>query len=85
MAKFTLLPALALAVAIAGCGEIEPPRARVLDGEPIRVVATTGMIADVVATVGGDRVEVQALMGPGSTRTSTRRASTTSAHSSGPM
>ena len=31
----------------------------------INVVTTTGMIADIVKNVGGDRVEVQALMGPG--------------------
>lgn len=31
----------------------------------LSVVATTGMIADAVAQVGGERVEVQALMGPG--------------------
>lgn len=31
----------------------------------IRVVATTGMIADIVQNVGGDRVAVTALMGPG--------------------
>ena len=32
---------------------------------PLAVVATTGMIADAVRQVGGDRVAVQALMGPG--------------------
>lgn len=32
---------------------------------PVRVVATVGMVADVVREVGGDRVEVQALMGAG--------------------
>ena len=32
---------------------------------PLTVVATTGMIADAVRQVGGDRVEVAALMGPG--------------------
>nr|WP_245920906.1 zinc ABC transporter substrate-binding protein [Melghirimyces profundicolus] len=32
---------------------------------PIRVTATTGMVADAVKNVGGDRVEVTALMGPG--------------------
>lgn len=31
----------------------------------LNLVATTGMIADAVAQVGGDRVEVRALMGPG--------------------
>ena len=32
---------------------------------PVRVVATTGMIADAAREVGGDLVEVEALMGPG--------------------
>ena len=33
--------------------------------EPLGVVATTGMIADAARAVGGDEVEVRALMGPG--------------------
>ena len=33
--------------------------------ERLTVVATTGMIADAAMNVGGDLVEVQALMGPG--------------------
>lgn len=33
--------------------------------EPLRVVATTGMIADAAREVGGPLVEVKALMGPG--------------------
>ena len=33
--------------------------------EPLSVVATTGMIADAARAVGGDLVEVTALMGPG--------------------
>lgn len=32
---------------------------------PINVVTTTGMIADIVINIGGERVNVQALMGPG--------------------
>ena len=36
------------------------------EGEgPIRVAATTGMIGDLAANIGGDRVEVTSLMGPG--------------------
>lgn len=31
----------------------------------VRVTATTGMVADLAKRVGGDRVEVEALMGPG--------------------
>ncbi|WP_205599092.1 metal ABC transporter solute-binding protein, Zn/Mn family [Halomonas faecis] len=34
-------------------------------GEPLQVVATTGMIADVLRQVGGDAVSVNGLMGPG--------------------
>ena len=33
--------------------------------DQIKVVATTGMIADAVREVGGDLVDVQGLMGPG--------------------
>ncbi|MGZ8782114.1 MAG: metal ABC transporter solute-binding protein, Zn/Mn family [Gaiellaceae bacterium] len=58
-------PALLLALLLTGCGPIEPPRARVLDGETIRAVATIGMITDAVERVGGTRVEVEGLMGPG--------------------
>jgi manganese/zinc/iron transport system substrate-binding protein len=32
---------------------------------PIRMTATTGMVADLAAAIGGDRVVVEALMGPG--------------------
>src|SRR5918995_950614 len=52
MAKFALLPALALALLLSGCGPIEPPRERVLDGETIRVVAT---MADVLERIGERR------------------------------
>lgn len=34
-------------------------------GPKLRIVATTGMIADALRQVGGERVEVKALMGPG--------------------
>ncbi|MGM0516429.1 MAG: metal ABC transporter solute-binding protein, Zn/Mn family [Pseudomonadota bacterium] len=34
-------------------------------GERLAVVATTGMIADAAREIGGERVEVRALMGPG--------------------
>jgi manganese/zinc/iron transport system substrate-binding protein len=38
------------------------PRA---EGERIRALATTSIVADLVRTIGGDRVAVEALMGPG--------------------
>ncbi len=48
-------------------GSVSGPRSvAAQDGaERMRVTATTGMIGDLVANVGGDRVEVTALMGPG--------------------
>lgn len=39
--------------------------ARALAQPPLKVVATTGMIADAARQVGGDLVQVRALMGPG--------------------
>lgn len=54
-----LAPVLGLvAMLLAASG---PARA----AEPLHIVATTGMIADALAQVGGDRVEVVSLMGPG--------------------
>jgi manganese/zinc/iron transport system substrate-binding protein len=64
------------AVLLAGCGQAAPaaeapagPAAieanPELAGRPIRAVATIGMIGDIVENVGGERVEVQSLMGPG--------------------
>lgn len=55
---------LALSLLI-GCGETRVDRGRNLAARPIRVLATTGMIADLAAQVGGERVRVDALMGPG--------------------
>ncbi|MEO5576134.1 MAG: zinc ABC transporter substrate-binding protein [Gaiellaceae bacterium] len=63
MSRFVL--GLLAAALLSGCGPVEPPRARVLDGETIRVVATIGMITDAVEHVGGSRVAVEGLMGPG--------------------
>ena len=60
-----LLPSLVAALLLAGCGPIEAREQRALDGETIRVVATIGMIGDAAERVGGERVEVDGLMGPG--------------------
>lgn len=43
----------------------ESPRPADLSGRKIRVVATIGMITDIVSQVGGERVQVDGLMGPG--------------------
>jgi manganese/zinc/iron transport system substrate-binding protein len=58
--------AAACAVLAAGCGPITDATLPDLsDRETIRVVTTVGMIADAVEHVGGERVEVEGLMGPG--------------------
>ena len=36
-----------------------------LDGKPLKVVATTSIIGDVVSQVGGDSIELTTLLGPG--------------------
>ena len=56
MIRRSFLAALALAAAL--------PVAAWADA-PLKVVATTGMIADAARQVGGDQVEVRGLMGPG--------------------
>ena len=47
---------------LGGCGPA--PRAKSSD-QKLRVVTTIGMLADAAKNIGGDRVEVVALMGPG--------------------
>jgi manganese/zinc/iron transport system substrate-binding protein len=61
LSKRALLASL-IAAAAAAAGGVAPG----LAGEaPLKVVATTGMIADAARRIGGDQVEVRALMGPG--------------------
>lgn len=55
-----LLAALIVALVAVGCGDSESRQDR-----PLRVVATTGMIADAATNIFGDSVEVLGLMGPG--------------------
>jgi manganese/zinc/iron transport system substrate-binding protein len=54
---------LTVAVLLAGCGDGD--EIANIAGRKVRVVATIGMIADAAQNVGGERVEVTALMGPG--------------------
>jgi manganese/zinc/iron transport system substrate-binding protein len=56
-----LLTSLLLSACKTSPGESSVP----LSERTIHVVTTTGMIADIVKNVGGDRVTVEALMGPG--------------------
>lgn len=55
---------IAAFLALAACGRVETDTSDIAT-RPVRVVATTSVVADVVREVGGDRVEVTALMGPG--------------------
>ncbi len=62
--QLPVLVLLALVISgIAGCGS--GATANDTADHRITIVATTGMIADVVRNIAGDRAEVHALMGPG--------------------
>ena len=62
----TRLPLLLLVPALlAACGPAEGGSDAPLAERPVRVVATTSMIADLAREIGGDRVDVEGLMGPG--------------------
>ena len=65
MPKLSLAVLLALLPLLAACGRVEEEQARAAGPGKVEVVATTGMIADVAKAVGGDRVDVETLMGPG--------------------
>ena len=55
-----------LALGVAGCGKTDTDGEHRFGGSyPIRAVCTTGMVADLVRSVGGDKVEVTQLMGEG--------------------
>ena len=56
---------LAAALGLAGCGPAAGGSTADLSERPVRVVATTSMVADLARQIGGDRVEVEGLMGPG--------------------
>lgn len=62
IARVSPLVAACAAIALPGCGSSGPPA---FTGPPVRVVCTTTIVADVVMRVGGDRVSVDVLMGPG--------------------
>lgn len=59
--------AIICCVALSGCpaGEEKPDGPSGANGAKINIVTTTGMIADIAINIGGDKVEVQALMGAG--------------------
>jgi manganese/zinc/iron transport system substrate-binding protein len=66
MVKIALLLSCMLAVmGLSACSAPAPASPQELAARTIQVVATTGMVGDLAAKVGGERVEVTALMGPG--------------------
>lgn len=50
---------------VSGCSRKNPETRSLDTDKPLTVVATTGMLADAVSNVGGDYINVIALMGPG--------------------
>jgi len=62
MSRSTIFAAVFTAMMITGCSSESGRKA---DSGKINVVTTTGMITDIVQRVGGDRVAVKGLMGPG--------------------
>lgn len=66
MARSILIPTLLLIGALSGCTRIQDGLPRPdLSNRKARIMATTGMIADLAHEVGGDLVEVECLLGPG--------------------
>jgi manganese/zinc/iron transport system substrate-binding protein len=62
-----LIPLIAVGICLfGGCFPVHQPDSADADsGRPLRVVATVGMVADLVRQIGGPHVEVRQLMGNG--------------------
>lgn len=63
--SFRSILCLLLLLVLAGCGTAATADQSDLSSRQIRVVTTTTMITDLVKIVGGERVQVTGLMGPG--------------------
>jgi len=62
MKSTILVVVFVITTAVVACGPGENVRT---EGEKIQVVATTTIVGDLVRTIGGDDLQVEALMGPG--------------------
>lgn len=62
--RLAALVTIATGVLATGCGS-DAASTDPVEGRKVRVTTTTNFITDTVRQVGGDRVEVQGLMGPG--------------------
>jgi manganese/zinc/iron transport system substrate-binding protein len=60
-----MIAALLLSFLMLGCGDSDQKAASDISTRMINVIATTGMIGDLVTNIGGERVTVKTLMGPG--------------------
>jgi manganese/zinc/iron transport system substrate-binding protein len=60
----SLLLVVVISLLLAACGTTAQPQVDISQ-RLINITATVGMIADIARNVGGDRVQVTALMGPG--------------------
>jgi manganese/zinc/iron transport system substrate-binding protein len=60
-----LLAALLALALLAGCTATGPASSEPIGERAVRVTTTTNFITDTVARIGGDRVELTGLMGPG--------------------
>lgn len=56
---------LLVSIVLAACGRVDDASEVDFSGGIINVVATTGMVGDIVENIGGDRVDVDSMMGPG--------------------
>jgi len=65
MKKKIFLLLVTLTLILSACGPVPEAGAADISNRPIKVVATVGMVADVVKNIGGERVEVITLMGAG--------------------
>ncbi|MEX1000345.1 MAG: zinc ABC transporter substrate-binding protein, partial [Thermodesulfobacteriota bacterium] len=54
-----------LSVLVIACSSNDGTNTNNSDNQGLNIVATTGMIADMVSVIGGDNVTVKGLMGPG--------------------
>ncbi|MCH9806904.1 MAG: zinc ABC transporter substrate-binding protein [Alphaproteobacteria bacterium] len=59
------LAAAGLSIIAPNLGPFSAPPSKAAVEVPLKIVATTSMLADAARAIGGERVEVRALMGPG--------------------
>lgn len=63
--KSVVLLSLIVILTLTACAPAPASASQNLADRPIRVTATTGMVADLARNIGGERVTVTGLMGPG--------------------